>query len=278
MGTWGTSIKSNDLVQDIIDEFFYKYNHGEEINDIRKQLEESYSYTIEDESEGYLFWFGLAKAQWDIGHLDPDALEKVQDIYKSDIDTKSWEDLGGTKSDIKKRKLIVQEFVNKLQTVNPKPRSRKKIILRSSPYELGSVITFKFEDGYYGVFIVVTVDKDKEYCNTGGLILDIKQKNTPTMFEVIKSNVRINSYPFGDEPGDKIDIKYYAVGLKKVKDGFKLIGKVKVRNIMQHPKSYTAWFNLIPSLEIKTSNRKISTRRFLGYRFYEKIKIESEVS
>ena len=82
MGTWGTAIQSNDTFADIYYLFFDMYNKGHEVKDITATLAKDHREIMEDEDDGFNFWFALAKAQWETGELDPAILTKAEDIGK----------------------------------------------------------------------------------------------------------------------------------------------------------------------------------------------------
>lgn len=78
MGTWGTAIQSNDTFADIYYLFFAQYNKGFEVNVISANLIRDNQDIIEEEDDAFNFWFALAKAQWEVGELDPAILAKAK--------------------------------------------------------------------------------------------------------------------------------------------------------------------------------------------------------
>ena len=102
MGTWGTSISSNDTYADVYGQFFDLYNDGLEVKDISKQLIESNQDTINDPEDSNNFWFALAKAEWECKQLDPPLYEKVKQIIETGVDIVVWQTLGAEEKDITK--------------------------------------------------------------------------------------------------------------------------------------------------------------------------------
>lgn len=59
MGTWGTSIKSNDAFADVYSEFFELYNKGELPDNISEKIKSENCEILEIEEEKHSFWFAV---------------------------------------------------------------------------------------------------------------------------------------------------------------------------------------------------------------------------
>lgn len=127
MGTWGTAIKDNDTFADIYDEFFELYNNGEKPQDISKKLFADNQNLINDFEDSSNFWFALALAQWETKSLDNKVLATVEEIILTGKDLQSWRDLEADKGDIKKRKIVLDKFLEKLKTDNQRLKPAKKL-------------------------------------------------------------------------------------------------------------------------------------------------------
>lgn len=276
MGVWGTTVTDDDFAQDIIGEYLERYDKGEEPKQIRAALETGNVDGMNHPQEGHLFWLALAKAQWEIGALDKDVLQRVEQIVESDVGTKVWIELGGGNPD--KRRESIKAFAQKIQIPRAKPRKRKKQIPRSSPFEVGDVLTFQTSNGDYGVAVVGVAEKQTRFGLTGIVNTDVYQKNKPTLNDVFDANVVVLKDAYKGE--EKIQTcMYYAEPRKKEYEPFEVIGRVKVRNLLKpfdFYSSYTAFGNLIGSYEggIKRKlDRKITLKKFLGYYPFQKISI-----
>ncbi|MEZ2338246.1 hypothetical protein AB6735_21535 [Mucilaginibacter sp. RCC_168] len=64
MGTWNTSIDSNDTFLDIYSNFFTLYNQGQHPSNVSKQVVEMFEDEFTDIDTRNNALFGLALAQW----------------------------------------------------------------------------------------------------------------------------------------------------------------------------------------------------------------------
>lgn len=159
MGTWGTSISSNDTYEDIYGEFFDLYNDGLEVSDITKKLIANNQEIINNNDDCNNFWFVLAKAQWECKQLEKGILERVKNIIETGSDLEVWRQLEANEKDIKKRKIVLDKFLSDLLTERPKAKTRKKKVIRQPVYEIGTCLTFKLDSGNYGGAVVLSSDK-----------------------------------------------------------------------------------------------------------------------
>ena len=279
MGTWGTKLTNDDFTLDIISEFFELFDNGEDPKDIRIKLEASYADSIKDEGEGHLFWLALAKAQWDIGLLDKDILVQVEDIIKSDIDTKKWIELDGENPE--KRQRLIKEFAKEIKTPRIKPRKRKRKILRSSPFEVGDVVVFQTSNSNYGSFVVLAAEKNTQFATTTIVYLNLISREESTISSVTKSDIlifftEVNGY--SEHHIEAINISIYSpIKDKKVYEQLKVIGRLKIIKIKHQVTSYTGWGNDFDFFEYRIkhpSTQKISLKKFLGYLPLQKVIFE----
>jgi len=227
MGTWSTAIKGNDAFADVYDEFFDFYNKGELPEAISKKIVESNWEILEIEEEKHNLWFALALAQWETKSLDPRVLFTVEEIITSEADLKIWRELGANEQDIKKRKAVLDKFLEKLKSDRPKAKPRKRIKLKTPIFSAGDCLVFKMENGNYGGAIVLAADtKPETGCNLVATTrLNQKTKPLPADFE----NAEILVCNWGQWQ-DKVDVNWYFPDLysKKFSDIYELVGKISV--------------------------------------------------
>ncbi|MFM2340143.1 MAG: hypothetical protein RLZZ360_779 [Candidatus Parcubacteria bacterium] len=283
MGAWGTRIDDDDFALDVITEYFELYDNGVNPKSIRRQLEENNVSEIADPDEGYLFWFALAKAQWDVGSLDDDVFKKVVQIVESDIDTRRWISLEGFRPE--KRKQSVKEFVEKIRTPREKPRKRKIKRLRSAPFETGDVLVFETSDKEYGACVILSAEKDTDYGTLQLVFTNIKQKKKPTIQNVIDSNILI--FLAKHEFYTKHIVEAFNISVffpRKDKDNwlkFEIIGRVQIKKVREKITVHSSWSYLIEPFEYRIqrqSTQKISLKKFIGYSIVQKIKVLSIVN
>ena len=209
MGAWGTAIKSNDTSEDIYNEFFELYNKGENPRAISKKLIADNQELINDPEDNTNFWFALALAQWETKSLDPAVFYTVEDIIHKGKDLQIWRDLDADENDLRKRKTVLDKFLEKLTTEKPKAKARKKSKTLKPIFATGDCLCFKLENGNYGGAVVLAADKS-------GLNLiastRINQSTPPTIQDFENATVLLCS--FGNWQ-DKPKITWYFAPLPK---------------------------------------------------------------
>lgn len=257
MGTWGTAIKSNDTSADIYADFFDLYNDGKEPSEIKNKL-------ISDNPNGTNdFWFTLALALWETKSLPTDILEKVRETIKSESDLKVWKELDASESDIKKRKVVLDKFLTKLESEKVKPKARKKKSNKEPIFEIGTCLTFKLGNGNYGGAIVLSSD-----LNTGfgyNLIVStrINQETKPTLIDFAKSEVLITNFAEWD---NKAKITWYLPDKYKTDFShlFENLGKLEIEkkyypNSSKINSSFSAgWQHIIMPVDKQFEHEKIN--------------------
>lgn len=163
MGTWGTSISSNDTYADVYYDFFELYNQGLTINEITRRLLSQYHETIADPLDANNFWFALAKASWECRSLEINLLNRVTSIVQSGVDLDNWKLAGASEADLKKRKIVLDEFLEKLSVPRSKQKPRKEKVIRKPVFKKGECLVFKFSNGNYGGAIVLEAPQNTEF-------------------------------------------------------------------------------------------------------------------
>lgn len=180
MGTWSASIFGNDTSLDIKDEFFERYNQGEEPEDIKKDL----LLDIDDEDR-FNVMFALAQCMWEVGQLDESFLSDIEKVIGNKEELSVLEELGADKSFIKQRTTHLEKFLKKISVKKEKPKKRvAPPIPVESKYRNGAVMVFQYEDGRYGALISVDgkfYDKETYYSY---IQTDIKMSRKPSIDDV----------------------------------------------------------------------------------------------
>jgi hypothetical protein len=227
MGTWGTAIKDNDTFADIYDDFFELYNKGEEPDDISKKIIADNWEMLEIEEDKNNVWFALALTQWETKSLRADVLSKVEDIITSGHDLKIWYDLEASEQDIKKRKIVLDKFLEKLRLDKPKAKPRKKKKLYSPIFATGDCLIFKMDNGNYGGAVVLSTDTRPEtaYNLIATTRLNLKTKPTPNDIE--NAEALISNYGNWE---DKPEVTWVSPDFyeKEYSDIYENVGKINV--------------------------------------------------
>ena len=281
MGTWGTNVTEDDLSSDVIHDFMDAFNEGKHPVEIRKALEHSYASSLGNTDEEHVFWLALAKVQWDVGALDEDVFQKVKTIVESDIDLISWRERGTLDKNLELRRVALQNFLSKITVPRKNPKKIKKKILHSSHYEKGDVFAFQLSDGRYSAAVVIDAEKQTEYGTNVVVKLDLIQNQEPTIGDVVASNVLISTYQSIRKDrslDDRIEVAHYSnyKPRKDIKPG-RVLGRIKVKKVSEKTRLYSFWEQFASSFEgavKRKSNVRMSLKKFLGYHFFQRIKIE----
>ena len=227
MGTWGTAIKSNDTASDIYADFFELYNEGQEPADISEKLIKDNSELINNPDDCNNFWFVLALAQWETKSLDKELYERVKSIIEDGQDLEVWRQLDADESEIKKRKIALDKFLDKISSEKPKAKARKKKKFKDPVFEKGTCLTFKLENGNYGGAVVLAADNRTSYGYNLIVSTRLNQSNRPTKKEFEKSEVLVAS--FGNWKNEPKVTWYLPDRFKKeFTDLFEVVDKIQV--------------------------------------------------
>jgi hypothetical protein len=227
MGTWGTAIKDSDAFADVYDEYFNRYNKGEEPKNISKKIIEENWEILEIEEEKHSLWFALALAQWETKSLDPKILSTVEEIISSEADLKIWKELDASEQDIKKRKIALEKFLEKIKSEKPKAKPRKRIKTKTAIFSNGDCLIFKMANGNYGGAVVIATDNNPETAYNLTATTRLNQSNKPTVADFENAEVLICNYgQWQDNP--KITWRAPDLYHKNYSEIFEYIGKIAV--------------------------------------------------
>jgi hypothetical protein len=245
MGAWGFSILENDTALDIHSEYMDEFRTGASAAAIFRKLKKKNADILNDEDDAINFWVGLARAQWDCGHLDAPTIRRVEKLVHSSAGMALWEDSGPQSA--AKRQAALQTFLKKLRSPNPKPRRVRKPIIRKSPFAPGNCLAIQQDDGKYAAAIVVeTNDKpDKpgqdSYGSTHLVFLDYLKKKKPTM-ELFRSRKWLRTqHVLNDKvwiPDSNIVIRMH---WKTNAHRFEIIGQSDPGKVTGLGRSYCGW-------------------------------------
>ena len=205
MGTWNATIFGNDTSCDTKDEFFERYNQGEEPNDIRNDL----MLDIDDEDR-FNVMFSLAYCMWETGSLGDDFLIEVKQAIQSGEDLYIAKGLGADDDFLKERKLALTKFLEKISVKKPRPKKRvAPPVPVESKYRNGAVMVFQYQDGMWGSLIALNgkfFDKETHYAFVQ---TTVKTIDKPTMNDVLKSYIIDHNFHNAEQNSDPWRAKFY---------------------------------------------------------------------
>lgn len=191
MGAFSTKILGNDTGLDIYDEFYQRYNKKEDVQDILSDIKSQYLDNSDDTYEDRnSIIFAIVKALWEVGFYEEELYNEVKETITSGKDIELWKELGADEKDLEKRKEVLQSFLEKISTLNPKPKKPKSKRISPTLYEKGDCLLFQYSDGDYGVIVVADKELVDEYLWVNTYIpLFLKHKTIPSIDEIKKAKV-----------------------------------------------------------------------------------------
>ena len=166
MGTWGTSIFSDDTAADIRDAFSNFIAEGLIPAVATDRLIAESADILADEEEANVFWLALAATQWKLGRLLDTVRDRAITAIDSGNDLRRWRD--NPKSEINQRKKHLAKLREKLLSPQPKPKKLKPLLKSSTDFKPGDVAVFRLNEVIAIRFFVASIWRDR-----GGTYADI---------------------------------------------------------------------------------------------------------
>jgi hypothetical protein len=261
MGTWGIAIKDNDAFADIYNEFYELYNKGGQPDSISKKIIKDNWEILEIEEEKHSLWFALALAQWETNSLDGKILSKVEDIISSGADLEIWKNLDVNEQNLKKRKITLDKFLEKIKSDKLKAKPRKRAKLKTPIFTTGDCLVFKMNNGNYGGAVVIATDINPETSNNLVATTRLNQNRKPKIEDFENAEVLICNF---GEWQNKPHVIWYMPDLyyKEYSDIYEVVGKLPVE-IEYDTKNYEGkGYLFIPSYTSGWSMNKVTERQF----------------
>ena len=159
MGTWGTSIFSDDFAADIKGEFRDKIANGISPAVATTELISEYTEELDDPDEAIVFWLALAAAQWKLGRLQDIVKQKALEVLSAGTAADRWAD---NEKDYQKRLVVLDKLKSQLLGDQPVPKKIKKPFLRETKMEPGDLLSYHCSDG--NIAIIRVLDIKQDYC------------------------------------------------------------------------------------------------------------------
>jgi hypothetical protein len=107
---------------------------------------------------------------------------------------KTWLELGATEEDIKKRKITLEKFLEKIKTDKVKAKPRKRTKAKTPIFATGDCLVFKMSNGNYGGAIVLASDHNPETAYNLIATTRINQNEKPTIQDFENAEVLICNF------------------------------------------------------------------------------------
>ena len=137
-----------------------------------------------------------------------------------------WKELDASKSDLTKRKKVLDNFLEKISTEKKTARKRKVKKLREAIFEKGDCLVFNLSDGDFCGIFVLESEKESEFGLNLVVVTDIKKSDKPTEKDFENAKILFGSEQQIDnefKPKEKISW-YYAQHYKKAEIEIEKIG------------------------------------------------------
>lgn len=256
MGTWNFGIRSDDFVLDVIDSFKDYLKQNKSVSEASSLIIKDYSKEIKDSDDEPLFWIALGEMQWSYGELDEKVLEKIRDDFSNGRGLERWAEQ--SEDDLQKRKRVIDKFIHKLETKNPKRSKMPKAIIRPPIYKPGDCLSILLKNKQYGAALVLTANHDIPELGTNVIAtLDYLSKNKPTIDVFKKRNwLKLTHHNWKGQ----LEINNLSyVHWQKEKHRFEVIGNISILN--SDPKEgtfYTSYKGLGDQIQLQKEWEKTS--------------------
>lgn len=228
MGAWGVNLLDDDTAADVYGDYIERYNAGAAHDAIAAAMVSEF---LLDDDEHVSVWLGIAKAQWDCGALAEGTAAEVRRIVDSGQDRERWTHLD--KKTQAARERAMRQFLDKLDTPNPRPKKRRKGIIRKPIFQPGDCLSIRLPDGDYAAAIVTAAPEESRRpgADTYGInvvaLLDYKEPTKPTA-EVFERRqiLRLTHHNWKNNPEI---FQVMALRFKVVRDQFEVVGKTVIR-------------------------------------------------
>lgn len=143
MGSWGTSVFSDDLAQDVRREYNILLSVGKDNNDIEELLTNYYRNILNcNNPDEDVFWFSLSLCEWKKGRLSVYVKEKALAALESGQDLNRWSVAGNDRDFINRKKALsnLKEII-----LSPQPSAKKvrKPTVYHCPWKVGSLLAYR---------------------------------------------------------------------------------------------------------------------------------------
>lgn len=151
MGTWGYNFDENDTYHEVKELFIHLLKSDKSVLESTNIILERYS---EDE-DYHIVVIALADCLWHINMLTPNIYNMVENIQRENTDTLYLESCDASIDIVKKRKKLLNQFLNRLKT----PPSKNKIWdlnikTCSNLITKGTVFWYRYNKNIYGAIVL----------------------------------------------------------------------------------------------------------------------------
>lgn len=166
MGACGTGLYSDDVAQDVREEYKELLMVGLSNEEPTQKLIKDSQWLINDMNDGPVFWFVLADTQWKLGRLLPEVKEKAMKYIQDGEHLKIWSE-ENPKLGLR-RKEVLDKLVNQLNSPMPETKKISTYKYYRNDLKLGDTYAYPLqgdyakENGLGGRYIIIHKIGDHE--------------------------------------------------------------------------------------------------------------------
>lgn len=138
----------------------------------------------------------LALAQWETKSLVIDIFDRIKVIIDTDEDLKIWKGLDADEKDLAKRKIVLQNFLLKLQKERQKAKPRQKLRNVKPIFATGDCLTFKLSSGNFSGIVILASDNNPKLGYNLVAGTRINQPDKPSIKDFKNAEILIINYSF----------------------------------------------------------------------------------
>jgi hypothetical protein len=149
MGTWGTGLYSNDLAQDLRDDFRMLVRAPWKPERLLAEIALKYpSVTQVTDADYFDLRLVLADLLWTYGINHEATLQTAEGIINAGSDLAAKRSLGMREADLTRRARLLADLAQKWNTENPKPR-RRRVLTEAEPFvlQVGDCLVYPTSEG-----------------------------------------------------------------------------------------------------------------------------------
>jgi hypothetical protein len=238
MGAWGSGIRQDDFVCDVIGDFEDLLKEGKSVPDASRAVKSKFVAEIEDTDDGPLFWIALADVQWTYGEVERQVLKRVNDDFDSGRSLIPWAEDQGVLS---RRRTALKKFLTKIAMPNPRPKKLPKLVVRAPKFQSGVCLSIQLSNSQFGAAIVLAADHSnvEHGVNLVG-VLDYMSPEKPTMEVFLERQWLVRTH---HNWNNVMDLAWYPnVGFRKAKDRLETVGHVELLDTdPRNSNTYAGW-------------------------------------
>ena len=151
MGTWGAGVLEDDFARDVYDAYLQTVGGGLAPVAAVAAVRARFARELSDPEEEAVAWLALARAQREVGSVDPALVARVKAIVGQGLGLERWREAGA--APLRQRKAALARFLRDL--AKPARPARPKVAAPAAvPFDVGDCLVFDCADGRVGGAVV----------------------------------------------------------------------------------------------------------------------------